>query len=988
MANSSRSGGSKGKKKPLKKGLAAELAKDPTSIFFSALRHNHPEALAALANYCQRQTHVKHENSRTKDAHDSESVLSAMEKIKSYGTQSSSKLKAIAKVDLSLTTPESDVVGSELASETTVPQTEKLLTAENEAEVAEVAAQLVTKAEPELVSEVKAEAEVEAEAEAEVEPTSEAGALSLETSSDEVFATEELEDFSPPTETSVAEERSSESKGSVLKEPLRISPSPKQSVTSQVEFGRISGDAIETIPGAFDKGIQQEFKGVYEKATQRGGVFDAKNRDAFSSESEKKVRSSYIGLKAISFDEALTAQSEKDPSLLRAQSQTAEPPSEPGEHTEVLLTLVSKLFSTPVLVASVFVFFSFMGLFVFNLYRAENYLKQGENFFEEKKYSEAIDVLTKAATLNPMRARVLFFRGRANNKIGESGKAIADFSSSLKINSQNEEVLDHRATSYMRAGKFEKALADYKQIFQIRPNDNSIYRLNNAALAARQCGKFDEASKYCDKALSISPADIPALIGKALCEIGLGQYGKAVALCDQIIEKNPELADGYLHRGWCFMYLKRDDAALKDFNFVLEKNPKNAKAFLNRGLLYYRQGNLKDATKNYDAAVEADPSFLDARLARGWAVLNSDPAKALADFKIVANSDQFGSIGKYWKVRADLEYRLGDNQQAARTYKRAIKLASATDPTILPELYVRLARVLTDLNKFDEVIEKCDQALKIDPKNSMAFALRGNAHDRTGNNISAIADYSAALAISPSLSDAHWFRAQHYLKTKEFHSAENDLRDYVRVRPDDNAAQRALASVSRKTSHSISDMDGASTRRANRYLSIPFEQLVSRGLTELNAGKTEVAAAMLTEAVRKNPSDSTARRYLCHALVREDPRSAVVQFDILRTAITLPPDDERSYIHALSLAATGSLVESKAIDNALKIVATDPYDGQACYKLSKLYAAAGMLSKAAQYCQSGLSGAKDSAQTKKFQDLYQQLNKQHHEGDHNIDIEG
>lgn len=31
-----------------------------------------------------------------------------------------------------------------------------------------------------------------------------------------------------------------------------------------------------------------DFKGVYEKAIQRGGVFDAKHRDAFSSESERR----------------------------------------------------------------------------------------------------------------------------------------------------------------------------------------------------------------------------------------------------------------------------------------------------------------------------------------------------------------------------------------------------------------------------------------------------------------------------------------------------------------------------------------------------------------------------------------------------------------------------------------------------------------------------------------------------------------------------
>jgi len=1004
MPNSSRGSGFKGKKKLFKKGLALELSEDPTSIFFSALRHSHPEALAALASYCQRQTLAAHEEAAPRAEHDREGVLSAMDKLKIDGTKSSSKLKAIIK-DMTLAAAdfESRVAESELVCDIVVPIAEKLMT--DEPEVGDVSEdepdddsddgpEPVAEPEPipelkqskiEPVAEFSQETESEAEEEAVVEAEAEAETgIESDSGPDAV----EKEGFSPQEETIPEQDSVPSKKRAIAKKPMRISPSQNKNATTVKGIPNISSDAIESIPGAFDKGIQQEFKGVYEKATQRGSVFDAKNRDAFSSESEKKVRSSYIGLKAISFDEALTAQSEKDPSLMRAQSQNDEPPEASLGHSEVLLNLAGKLFSTPVLVTSTIVFFGCMGLFVFNLYRAENYLRQGEELFADKKFSEAINVLTTASNLNPMRARILFFRGRANNKIGESGKAIADFTSSLKINPHNEEVLDHRATSYIRAGKFDKALADYRQIFRHHPHGNSLYRLNNAALAARQCGKFDESVEYCNKVLAIAPADPPALIGKALCEIGLGRYGKAVAMCDQIIEKNPNLADGYIHRGWCYMYLNRDEAAFKDFNSVLLKNPKDARALLNRGLLYYRRGNLNESIKNYDAAVEADPHFLDARIARSWAVLNSDPKKALADFKLIADSSQFGSYTKFWKARADLEDKLGDNQQAARTYKRAIKLALASDPSMLPILYVRLGRVLTELRKYDDVIEACDQALRLDPKNAMALALRGNAQDQNSNNISAIADYSAALAISPSLSDAHWFRAQHYLKTKEFHSAENDLRDYLRANPADKQAQRTLALVSSKTSHLRSEMDGASTRRANKYLAVPFDELVSKGLIELNAGKTETAAAMLTEAVRKNPADSTARRYLCHALVREDPKAAVVQFDVLRTAITLPPDDERSYRHALSLAATGTLVESKAIDNALKVVAADPYDGQACYKLSKLYAAAGMLSKAAQYCQSGLSGAKDPAETKKFQDLYQRLNKEHLEGERKIDIEG
>jgi len=776
-------------------------------------------------------------------------------------------------------------------------------------------------------------------------------------------------------------------KRAVKKAPLRIEAAPPKQ-----EFKQIAQDAIESIPGAFDRGINEEFKGVYEKASQRGGVFDAQRRDAFSSESEKKVKSSYLGLKAISFDEALTVQQpEINPAILRSQSQNIiapEPPPTFADKAQAVWAIVDRMHSTPVIISTSVICLAFLGFFVGNLCRAEGMMQDGEKLFAAGKYSEAIKVLTTSAELNPMRARTLFLRGRAFNKIGETGKAIDDFSRSVSINPRNEEPFDHRASSYIKANKFDLALADYRHIFELKPSDATLYRYDNAAFAARECGKFEEASRYYDRALQISPDDANALIGKVMCEVGLNRYGKAIEACERAISKKPNDLEPYVTRGWVYTLLKQNDAAMRDFDFVLAKDPKNAKAFLNRGVLHFNMGDLAAAVKDYSSAVAVDPKLLEARVARGWATINGNPKLSLSDFRAITRSSQYSSSAKCWKARAELEAVLGEKNAAAASYRKAIALASMTDANLLPSVYVGQASVLVALKKFDEAIESSNQALKLEPRNYLALTYRGLAHDSSGNGISAVADYSSAISIVPSAAEALWYRSQHYSKAGEFHSAQKDLTDYLNVRPGDKSAQKMLASVSSKTQHSSSVAETSLERRSKKYRAVPFEKLVATGLKELNAGNTETAAEMLQEAVRKNPSDVTARRYLCHALVREDPKASVVQFDILRTAISLPTDDERSYRHALSLAATGSVVEAAAIDKALKTVAEEPGNSQACYKLSTLYAAAGILSKAAQYCQSGMASAKSPAETKRFQDLYQRLNKQNTEGEHKEDIEG
>lgn len=805
----------------------------------------------------------------------------------------------------------------------------------------------------------------------------------------EQFAASSVEEATDHSQALGAETKDLPAKsGPVKKAPLRIeaAPPPQKS-----EIKQISEPAIESIPGAFDKGINDEFKGVYEKAIQRGSVFDAKHRDAFSSESEKKVRSSYLGLKAITFEGALTQQEEKDPSILRSQSQnmvSLELPASPTEKAQAVWAVVDKLHTTPVIITASIICLAFLGFFIGGLCQGEGLLQEGEKLFQAKKYHEAIKVLSNSITLNPMRAHTLFVRGRAYNKIGEQSKAIDDFSRSLNINPNNIDALDHRASCYIKSGKFDKALADYRRIFELQPNEQAAYRYNNAAFAACQGGKFDEAMELYDKALKVSPADPNALIGKAQCEVGLTHYGKAIVLCEEIIDKDPNPDEAIVTRGWCYMLLKRYDAALADFNRVIASNPKNAKALFNRGLLSFNRGDLAQALKDYNAAIAVDSGFTEARVARGWATINTNPQIALSDFRLATNSSQFGRKVEIWTARADLEAKVGKKREAASSYRKTIYLASSVDPNALPSLYVKFAAVLNDLGLFDEAIEASNKALSIDGKNPLALTNRGRANEGLGNGISALADYSAALSAAPTTADALWYRAQHYSKTGEYHSAQKDLKDFLTVRPGDKSAQKMLSAVSSRTQHTTKVVETGLEKRSKKYRAVPFEELVASGLKELNAGRTETAAEMLQEAVRKNPSDVTARRYLCHALVREDPKASVIQFDVLRSAISLPPDDERSYRHALSLAATGSLVEAANIDKALKTVSEDPGNGQACYKLSTLYAAAGILSKAAHYCQSGLASAKNPAETKRFQDLYQRLNKQNIEGEHKEDIEG
>lgn len=750
--------------------------------------------------------------------------------------------------------------------------------------------------------------------------------------------------------------------------PQRIEPS-----------GRNTQQNIDAIPkpigteGFLEEELQEEYQGVYEQVTQRGGVFDAKSRDSFSGNSEKKIRTTYIGLKAISKEEAEAAQED----AVQKQKKTQEvrallTPSAPiGEKLNSAAKSVKKVNKTPFIIAASLLLIGGLTFLVTNLGRGETSLKDGEKLFAEKKYEEAAKVFSEAVQLNPVSAHSYFMRARAYNKLGDSEKAIADFTSCLKINPTYAEALDHRSSVFMRLGKYDEALNDYKTLFGSTKEAPKLYQLNNAALACRQLEKFGEASIYYDKALKLEPKDKDALLGRALSETGQKQFSKAVEQCDKMIAIYPDDLEIYVTRGWCYVQLKQNAAALKDFDFVLRKDPKNAKASLNRGHLYNQMGKTDLAIRDYEVASTSDPTLVEARSARAWALMHSKPGVALNDLKMVTASSQFKESTDFWKARAELEMNAKKYAVSAASFEKAIALSETPNAS----LNVGAAKAYNALKKYDKAVESCNKAISIEPNNAMAFAVRGYAHDGSNNAISAVSDYAQEIQLNNRMPEPYLFRAQHYFKDKKYLAAQTDLKAVLALNANNADAKKFLATVNAKIPRSSASYAEVEKAPDRRYAKIPFDQLVTNGYAELNKGKTETAVAMLTEAVRQNPSDFTARRYLCHALVRENPAECVRQFDAMRSSGQLNSDDESCYSVALSFAATGNTTEAGSIKKAITTLANSPGNSAACYKLATMYFGARMPSKAQALLQQGIGSAGSKAEEQRFQELNQKINK-------------
>ncbi|XP_023640498.1 serine/threonine-protein phosphatase 5 isoform X1 [Capsella rubella] len=124
---------------------------------------------------------------------------------------------------------------------------------------------------------------------------------------------------------------------------------------------------------------------------------------------------------------------------------------------------------------------------------AEEFKNQANEAFKGHKYSNAIDLYTKAIELNSNNAVYWANRAFAHTKLEEYGSAILDASKAIEIDSRYSKGYYRRGAAYLAMGKFKDALKDFQQVKRFSPNDPDATRKLRECEKAVMKLKFEEA---------------------------------------------------------------------------------------------------------------------------------------------------------------------------------------------------------------------------------------------------------------------------------------------------------------------------------------------------------------------------------------------------------------------------------------------------------------------------------------------------------------
>ncbi|HOY31083.1 MAG TPA: tetratricopeptide repeat protein [Bacteroidales bacterium] len=182
----------------------------------------------------------------------------------------------------------------------------------------------------------------------------------------------------------------------------------------------------------------------------------------------------------------------------------------------------------------------------------------------------------------------------------------------------------NRGVIYDDLGQSDKALADFSKAIQIEPCYAMAY--TNRGLIYGSRGQFDNAIRDFSRALELEPNNSFAVWNRGITYSNLQQWEKAIADYSRIIEINQYEYDPFYNRGVAYGNLQQYDSAMNNYTKAIAYNRRHARAYYNRGILYYYMGQWQNAFDDFSNALEINPDFKEAYYNRNAAYLKMNSA--------------------------------------------------------------------------------------------------------------------------------------------------------------------------------------------------------------------------------------------------------------------------------------------------------------------------------------------------------------------------
>jgi tetratricopeptide (TPR) repeat protein len=412
------------------------------------------------------------------------------------------------------------------------------------------------------------------------------------------------------------------------------------------------------------------------------------------------------------------------------------------------------------------------------------------------------------------------FTGATKNAIfGQYRQAIRDFDECLSYKRNSPAIHYMLSSIYLNAGKMElaKKYADSAVFYD--ENNNKWYLLHLANICSLE-NEIDSSIYIYEKLVKTEPKDINMKYKLALMYEQVEKYDKALLMLKEIEDVIGENENILISKHKIYSKTGRQDEAINELKKAIEYYPDNYDLL---GLLaeYYAD------IKNYDAALEyynmlliKDPDNDKTELSYAeFLRSNNEYERAFKYYRDAINNDNidvdvkislivrfikddsvFSNFNKYIGMLVDELKRKYENNVNVRTlcadfYIRndELELAEHELNVVLGIekrnyiIWEQLLYIENSLFKYDSVINKSSEALKIFNEEPVLYLFKGIALVQTGRNEEAAKTLESGLKYSKNKSQEvqfYTFLGEAYKNLGDYRKSDNCFEKVLEIEPD------------------------------------------------------------------------------------------------------------------------------------------------------------------------------------------------------------
>ena len=363
---------------------------------------------------------------------------------------------------------------------------------------------------------------------------------------------------------------------------------------------------------------------------------------------------------------------------------------------------------------------------------------------------------------HPADLEAMYLVGMTSEKSRDYAGAIKWLEASSSISRQHPDSLQALARSYYHLGNKAKARAALNQLSQSSAGPGAAFLGSGIA---SQAGDFEMAERMLQSIAETYPD--PAALKQALASVRykMGRYGEARQILLELVHAGTSDGAVYNLLAWC----------------------------------YWREGNPGEASRNFERAIAVAP-FAEANYL--------DYSKALKEcghlpeaFKTVKQGvEKLPESASLQELKGDIETKMGLHREAIQSYGKAVRLNPSS-----PAALIGLGLAQADDLQAEAAITTFEKAAKRFPQNGLVHQEFGRmllipwvTQGSPGSETRATVLLKRAIALDPSLAEAHYQLGNLLLQKESIDEALDLLKNAARLEPKSSKVHFALERVYRK----------------------------------------------------------------------------------------------------------------------------------------------------------------------------------------------